>query len=309
MKKIYYIINSLEEDCQIAGLLSFLLERFQQVLFAVDHGLIPIFDTYSCSFPLFADGTDNPFYSYFKAIDGEPTIEEVYGLPKEQRIMGYPAGGFATLFEDYYIDLKGVDWINESVLSVASPVFNKYCALNDNVQELVDKLYEDLFPKNGKVLGVNIRTAYKYVSILDPGKYGYHPRILEFNELYEIVMKRMPEWGYEYLYLIVDDREYLENMKRLLGDKLIYVERPIYNMFESGEIIRDDDRVYAELDSTYNKTRIFLAQTELLAMCDSLIYTSSSSSIYSLLRRGTDYEYVDVYDLGVYSQNEIDNNM
>lgn len=283
------------------GIQSFVLETFQQLLLALDNGLIPIYDTKTHRLKCLDDGSDNPFYKYYKMPEPITTIDEVMALPNANRIMGAPIGGYIELFKDYYIDFHHADWLTEEIIGIVSPVYNKYFEVTDGINSLCNKWYNELFPQKGKIIGVNIRCAYVYCATKEREKYGSHANVLSVDQLEQIVRQRMEEWGYDYLFLICDDRVYLEEMKRRFGDKLIFVDRPKYHYYrENWELASDDEmRMEFEENPEANNTFQFMAETELLAKCDSLIFTISSASNMAVLRKGLNFEYIDVYDLGM----------
>lgn len=301
--KAYYVLYGIDHNW---GPLSFVFELFQQVLFAEDHGLTVVFDTKYNKMPLIDANCDNPFYGYFQPIPGELTIDEVYQLPEELRVIGAPVGGYIDLFKDYYIDYKNLDWISDPFLEKICPIFKKYFTFSDAILNIANKWQAELFPESGKIIGVNIRCCYKYVSMCREEIYGMHPRIFDADTLYSILMERLKDWGYEFIYLICDDREYLEKMEQLLGERLIYVERPVFHYFENDKPVLDDNKVNVEFLNSYNPTTEYLAQVELLGRCDSIIYTPNSAATYNLFRRGINYEFVDVYDLGRYQRSDFE---
>lgn len=283
------------------GIYSFVLELFQQVLYAVVNGYIPVFDTKTLRYPTFDDGTDNPFYSYFAMPDPKITIDEVYQLPQDRVKIGTPKGGYLPEYKDFFINFHHTDWIDEELLELISPIFNQYVGLSEKMQLKANAMYDEIFPKDGKVVGVNIRYCYKYVSLYYPDN-GMHSRVFEVEELGALLQRRMQEWGYKYVYIICDDREYLDDLKTIMGNAVIYNERPMTHFFHNGKPNFDEAVKCCEFSDCTAVESItqYISEVELLARCDSILGNPSSAMNVAILRNGGRYEYIDLYDLGMY---------
>ncbi len=130
------------------------------------------------------------------------------------------------------------------------------------------------------------------------------------EEYASIIEKKMNDWGYKKVFLMVDDREYHDIIKEHFGGAFISVERPLAHFFENGEPIsnclpleeKNNDLIFNELKdvSSVEKTKSYLIETYLLSECSSLFCTPGSAQSFAYLLNGGRYRNIEVDYRGRY---------
>lgn len=291
--KVFYVFRSDIKNCGIYSIV--FDEIIMRLQWALKRGYVPVFDFQNYRPPMMEDQKSlNLWYRYFQKADDYVDLSEVY----QSRNVIIGRINSTRLHEDVNT-LNGFSKVNQPNIRA---IFNKYMQPTEEVLKRADEIQNRFsVTPNDKVLGIVVRECYRYVNQI-PEMFHSHPKVLSFEEQRKKADECMRKWGCDYVFLIVDDREYLEKCKKYFGDRLIYNERPLAHYYKNGERVSDSKEVMQEFGSNYSGDRLlwYLAETVLLSRCDSVLSGITSATEAAILLNDGRYSHIEMLDTGVY---------
>ncbi len=160
-----------------------------------------------------------------------------------------------------------------------------------------------LFPREGKILGVGIRAGYRAGILRNSFIHNGHPIVGSCASCIKGIEKKLLEWNYDSFFLAIDDRQYMEAIKKYFGHNCICLERPRVHYFKDSisDIPQvDDNEKGIEFDgvSVKEKNEDYLVELYLLAQCDGLFASRGTGHNFAFLLNNGKYSHVEFEDLG-----------
>lgn len=234
----------------------------------------------------------NAWEYYFR----QPTKYSLEEALKSKNVIlgqGAPPTNFIKPEKNLFLNVKGeLDyWRN---------LCKKYIHLADGVQKRLEDERTKLIAGKGKILGVSCRGT-DYIT-LKPKDHPIQPSAEMLMEQIDVAVK---ECGFQYIYLATEDKRIMEKMKKQYGDKLILMKRN-YVEYDYHKSKKGLGANQVTIYSTKRKNDKYLQGMEyivsmlLLTKCDGLITSMTSGSTGIMCMTEKPYEYLYVFDLGVY---------
>ncbi|MFI3177785.1 MAG: hypothetical protein R3Y67_09915 [Eubacteriales bacterium] len=285
--KKFYVIRAKREKRGLMGIHDFVLCH---ILYALDHGYIPVVDAKNYPNIYHEDGelgVVNIWEYYFKQ-PMEYGLEDAY--KSWYVILSRPR---RQVIPDKYYDMSSHEDIKQYY-----EVISHHMQLNDKTQQEVDKEEQALriFAKDGKIIGVCCRGT-DYTS-LKPTKHSI-PYTAE--QTIQLVKEKLKEWdGYKYVYLATEDEEILDKFIEEFGtDKILYYVD--CKRFPSDTENRTLDEIdFDRENDKYLKGLEYLKTIYLLAKCDSAILPDIGGTLAAVRINGNKYEHTILIDNGRY---------
>lgn len=159
-----------------------------------------------------------------------------------------------------------------------------------------------LFPKTDKILGVGIRAGYRSGILRNISIFDGHPVVGSCTDYIKDIEKKLSTWNYDSFFLAIDDRQYLEEIKKYFGKSCIYLERPRIHYFK--DAVRDIPLLAGELLIEFEGVSIrtinedYLVELYLLAQCNGLYASRGTGHNFAYLLNNGRYSHVEFTDLG-----------
>ncbi|MCB8566646.1 O-fucosyltransferase family protein [Fusobacterium ulcerans] len=171
---------------------------------------------------------------------------------------------------------------------------SKKVPLNNKTQKYVNKVYEEVIPKNKNILGVAMRgTDY---TLLKPQGHPVQP---EIEEMIKIVKEKILKWKIDYIYLTTEEENTLRIFKNEFKNKLLFVKRERYKSYDGKKYIPDVR--FKRSNDKYLTGLEYLSEMYILSKCNSLIAASNSGVVAAVIMNGNQYENKYIINLGVYN--------
>ena len=212
----YYVIRRIDR----VGLFSYVQTTMGQIVYALEHNMIPIVDM------------KNYPNTYLE--EGEVGIKNAWELFFEQicdrELDDVLANEKYVLSEDKNIDLRFTPRLNGVYQKRAywfwSEMYRKYVVFNESVRQYCDEEYKQLLEdKANKTLGVLVRgTDYKYAK-----GHAIQP------ELETVIAKAkevMVHKGFEYIYLATDEYKTEQKFQEAFLGKVIVNKRTYFDGYD-----------------------------------------------------------------------------
>lgn len=178
--------------------------------------------------------------------------------------------------------------------------------LSDELQTEVDCLKKELF-REERVLGVAIRTAYRFGGMQKKLIYDGHPVVGSCEEYIDLISEQLQKGGYHKFFLMIDDREYHSKLYRYFGNRMLSIDRRLAHYFDEGEPICKNGRgwkedLLQEREGYSEKQNMidYLLEVYLLAECAGLYCTNGTGQIFSFLINDGRYDFFEIEDRGRY---------
>lgn len=283
-------------DTPLVGIYSYIILKLSVLEWAEHRNYIPVFDLKSTYAELLQDrekeGLENAWEYYYKQPVPQYGLDDVH---KSKNVIKYDEQIFRKLRFDEVTYPFSAEEINKW-----NYLINKYINLQDTIAERIKQFREERFAVEGKILAVSIRAGYRWGELTKKELYNNHSRVPDCEHIIQKVIMKMKEYDYQYIFLAVEDREYLESFKKVLGESCIYYERELYHYFKEGKPVVDLKIQEEEFKETTVKDRNekYIIETNLLARCDSMYCTKSGAATFAILMNGGKYEHTDVCEEG-----------
>ncbi len=267
--------------------------------FALRRGWIPVVDLKDMYMPLMQDedkkGIENSWEYYYEQPIRGYTLENLY---QSRNVLEA---------KWWYRKVKGPQWktmypTSKKKMKYWHDFIQSYIRLNSNIENRIALERERIFKPGHKVLGVGIRAGLRAGAMRQEKLYNNHPKQPTCEELMDIVEDKMNQWGCDYIFLSCDDREYFNKFRTKWGDKCWFVDRKLLHYFEN-DVPVPTEQMYREFrDVTVRKrNEDYIVETYLLAQCNSCYSSHGGGATFAYFLNGGQYEYIEIYDGGVYS--------
>lgn len=298
--KTFYVIR---REKLGSGFFSNFFLILEHIYTAQKNNLIPIVDYET--FPSWYQeehaihGTHNVWEYYFQQISPY-TLKEVYKSknvilsktlpPKIDLLYQWenPCWASLRLSDDITI-------LNEPYFSCVLEIM-KLIKFNTLTQNYLEQKYNEIIPKNKKILGIAVRGT-DYNKTTAPG----HPKQPELNEFIQFCNKKFLEYQYDYIFILTEDENKLEKVKSVFNEKLLYMNKPRYKDFaeRNGNVVTKV-MLCERKNGKYLQNLEYLADTYILSRCDSLIAGMTSGSAAASVMNGGKYEHRIILMNGTY---------
>lgn len=280
--KIFYVIR---RDYSYSGLFSIYITTLARIDEALKKKYIPIVDMQN-NFNIYLDeeklGKENAWEYYFE----QPMGYTLDAIKKSKNVIigdGSVPEMFPYMDIDFLMGKKGN-------IEYWKKLAKKYIRVNAEIKETADSIYNSLFSKYDKVLGVRCRgTDYKKMKLTN------HPIQPEIPEVLREVKRIVKEYRCTKIFLMTEDATYYDACKKEFGDMVI-TYKDDFVTYTEGAI---GEAMYNQVESRYVMGRDYLIETLLLAKCNYLCAGCVSSTV-SVLLMAEHYEYIYLFDLGVF---------
>lgn len=237
-------------------------------------------------------GKENAWEYYFRQVS-DFSLDEVY--KSKNVIMSNSLDSKHWIYRDRGLRV----YSDANFRSKLHKVLEEYCVLSDDVKINYDREYERIKSIVGgeKILAVSamLREADIYASGNLESNYvgrGIQPR---FSELVCDIHQCMKQFDCKYVFMSADSDKYYAELRSEFRDKIIFSDRrqvsnkaDIHSRFDNE--IRTNPRTY---------TIGYITDMYLLASCNSLLASESSTSQIACIINGNQYENIKIYHLGV----------
>lgn len=302
-KSIFFIIN---DSNPYAGILSEWFGFMAAVNYAEQKKIIPIIDLKNYYMTTICDknniGKINAWDSYFEQPVNSISLEEVYN---SKHVIICPTVWTDEL-KKYQIRIGNKDILNNLTEDQKKQYsyFYRKCPLKKELIEKAQSLYEHLFPKNKRILGVSFRRAYeRHHYWNDPiTPEGTHLVKATLKEIIPTIHTILIKDKFDYFFLLCDDREANEEIKKKFNQQCITFERPLPHYFEGGIPIpvdyKDDyDMIFKEFSNTNGavtqRNIDYLCAIFLLSKCNSLLNCGGTADLFAFIMN--DYKFEKIY--------------
>ena len=278
------------------GLISTIFLILPNIIEAREHGYIPVIDLCMNSHPsiMFQERElakkENAWEYYFTQPDKEWTLGEV----RQSRHVEEQRKYYCS--EKYRLSSRSVQW--DDNIEYISMAIRKNIHLQSWIRDRVISERSRIFSKQDKILGVAIRSGYRSGIMRNLSIYEGHPLVESCEYYISEIEKRLSEWGYNSFFLEIDDRGYLEEIKRYFGSSCIYFERPRLHYFKDalGDIpYEKTDDIFMELKECpiRQQNEEYLVGLYLLAQCDSLYASRGTGHNFAYLLNHNKFSHVE----------------
>lgn len=278
------------------GILSAYLVWLDEMQEVEKNGYIPVFDLKNNYLPLVQDKEnahhENAWDYYFDSSNCYSDIEKVY--QSKNVVLGWKN----------WSKPNHVDWmthiLNEDEIRKFNRLAVKYMDFSPEIKVRAE-LVLNRIPAGKKVLGIALRAGYLWGELLGLPHCLGHPKQKTLGETIELAQNMMLCWQCDYVFVSVEDREWLENFKEVFGEKCIWVERELIHLFENGKPVVDKERKQIELKNVTKrkKTVDYLTEVYILSCCDDLFGGLSSGMTVAQILNNCHYEHINIYNEGV----------
>lgn len=292
--KTFYVLG---ENNEAWGILSTWIWYFNSIEWAINQGYIPIVDLKKYYMPLSQDKKkmhkENAWEYYFEQPYPEYSLEEVY--KSKHVFLGWKNTAFP----------HNKDWIHEMLtpdeIERWSPIAQKYIKFQPAIRERAENFWKENVgnPPKGKVLAVCMRASFKRAEMLNISLYNKHPRSKSLEQWLLETEEHMAKWGCKYVFVSVEDREWLEAFRNRFGNDCLTLERPLVRIFREGNPVPVEENEYIlqeyENVSIRKKTEDYLVEVCIISMCDCLLAQKGSAQTVASLYNGNKYEHQQIY--------------
>ncbi len=298
----FFVIN---DSNPYAGLLSEWFEFMAAVNYAEQKQLIPVIDLQNYYMNTICDKTDigrkNAWDFYFEQPNHKYLLEEIY---QSKKVIICPTVWTEGL-ADYSIRKGNKDILtelSEQQKNLYSFFYNK-CPLKNEILNKAQNLYKLLFPHQKRILGVSFRRAYeRHHYWNDPiTPEGTHLVKDTLKTIIPKIEKILQDDRYDFFFLLCDDREANEEIKKNFNKQCITFERPLPHYFEGGIPIpvdyKDDyDLIFKEFSNTpgavTQRNIDYLIAIYLLSRCTSLLNAGGTADLFAYIINNYSFEKI-----------------
>lgn len=286
--KIFYVCRY---DQPEVGILSAYLYWLNEIVEVDNMGYIPVFDLKNNYLPLVQDEDkahlENAWDYYFDTTNCWTNLDEVYR--SKNVILGWKNCS----------NPNAINWmtkiLNEDEIKKFNRLAIKYMDFSPEIKARA-KLILGKVPKGNKVLGMALRVGFLRGQLLGYERFRRHPKQKSLEETLELAHDMMDRWQCDYIFISVEDREWLEAFKRSFGDKCLWVEREMGHYFDHGVPVTDPEYLAEEFKkvTVQKKTLDYLTEVYILSQCDALFGSLSSSMTVAQILNGGKYEHTNI---------------
>lgn len=294
--KIFLVIGS---SLRNWGLFTTCVYFLGAVEFAINNHLVPLIDWKNYYMPMMQDMNkkyiENAWNYYFEDIVPEYKLNEVM---QSKNVIFCDEFEWCNIYAEQTLQVP----LNPQQFEHLHGLVTKYLILKPEIIRDIDVLYQNIFPKDERVLGVNVRASYIRSAKIRHPDIKNHPKQYELEELIKVINQKMKLWNCSYVYISSDCADYLEGLTESFGERCLYMERKRRVCFKNGKPVLEENEMKEEINriSTRQHTTEYLKEVHLLARCTCLLGSKASSGIMAYLLNGGEYENCEFYDAGEY---------
>lgn len=177
-------------------------------------------------------------------------------------------------------------------------LYKKYFQLADEARSYIEDEMESILPKGEKVLAVVCRGT-DYVQ-LKPYNHNIQPAPKEILEKVIEFLKAHPE--YKYLYIATETKYAVDLFIQALepmGVKVLVNKRVYFDQYDFKSTFLSDIKMERSRDEYWRGMEYF-SSIHIVSKCDALIAGLCGGSQMALIMNDFQYEYVHLFDLGLY---------
>lgn len=238
--------------------------------FALKNQLIPVIDLKECYMPLMQDlkfkNKENAWHYYFEDIVPGYDLNE---LLHSRNVI------FCDRFEwcDVYAKWAKNIPLEAEKFEQFHNIVKQCLILKLQIEHEINLLYEQIFPRNERISGVNIRAEYRRLSQVRNSIIKGHPRQYGLQALIEAICQKMELWNCRYIFVASDCAYYLEEIKKYFGDKCLCMNRKRRIFFSNGNSVLEESEINREIDKISMKqlTTEYIEEVYLLSKCTCLM--------------------------------------
>lgn len=273
------------------GILSAYLYWLNEIIEVDRMGYIPVFDLKNNYLPLVQDEDkahlENAWDYYFDTTNCSANLDEVYR--SKNVILGWKNGSNPHAISWQKKILKEDEIIKFNRLAI------KYMDFSPEIKGRAKAILSGV-PKDRKVLGMALRAGFLRGELLGIEIFRGHPKQRNLEETIELARDMIRKWHCDYIFISVEDREWLEAFKKSFGEKCLWVERELGHYFEHEEPVTDVKKIMQEFErvTVRKKTIDYLTEVCVLSQCDDLFGSLSSGMTVAQIMNGGKYEHINV---------------
>lgn len=284
------------------GLLSTVFGLLPHMIVAREYGYIPMVDLCRNSRPqillqeLELAKKENAWEYYFTQPNRTISLDEVrQSRYVEEQVKDFNYNPYYYLGDRVPNDIAQIQFLRKALC--------QNIHLQMDIKRRVISEKQRLFSKSDKILGIGIRAGYRAGIMNNMSIFNKHPIVGSCTDYIKDIEKKLKEWNYDSFFLTIDDRSYLEEIKKYFGQNCIYMERPRIHYFQ--DALKDipgsfDGSGMIEFDGLTARKRNedYLVELYLLAQCDSLCASRGTGHNFAYLLNNGKYYRVNFWDLG-----------
>jgi hypothetical protein len=279
--KIFYVIGVPRDTM---GLISLILGTLGHILYAVDHGYIPVVDLQNYNSQYLDKRTAKNVWEYFLE---QPCGYSLQDIRHSKNIILSPK-------HDLFVKKYMLKW-DTNIPRQYRKLFAKYIRFNKSTQDYLHADYKRLFRNKRKILGVLCRGT-DYLFGRPPG----HPVQPEQIQVAEKAEQILLKQKYSYLYLATEDEAIYALFKARFGRKLLTNRQKRFKQsrpdFTNGKMLY---QIPMSVSRRHSIALDYLSSLNLLAHCGCFIGGLVSGTLWVYLTAAK-FEYYYVWDLGRY---------
>lgn len=287
----------LELERRAVGLWAVTFQVLGAIKYARENGMIPIIDFKNHFLRIFQSTNkrykENAWEYYFQQPEPGLTLEEVY---ESKNVIHCDEFGWCN---PVWYDLLPA---NAEVVNKWNQIIQKELHLKQQNLEYVEEIYQRSMASKSAILGVSLRAEFVREKLGGGELVLEHPIQLELYETINMIKKYMEMWKCSWLFLVVDDKFWFDEIKREFGEKCLYVNRIRQQYFNKANEITDTiQRVRKVYEYGLEQNNIeYICETYLLARCNSLLAGNCGCSRMAYFLNNNQYEHVEIIDKGKY---------
>lgn len=256
-EKKFFIIASSDP---LQGWGNILVRVWGGIAYAYSRQMIPVVDMKNLKnqyLPESLMGKHNAWEDFFEPIN-EYDLDEVY--------------------DSWYVVLGGIDIHIDGAMELESTVYKQ------NVGSKITQTYKELFPNEGKILGVIYRgTDYNRA-------YGHMPSG-DLDSYIQYIKQYLHEINYDYIFLATEVEEAIQEFKKTFGENVFWVDQKRYSASErrwlsSIHFERENDE--------FKKGMEYLTVIDLLSKCNAIVGKNTGTLRAAIILNKKRYEYINI---------------
>lgn len=286
--KTFYVLR-MDNPC--VGILSAYLVFLDELQKVDEKGYVPVYDFKNTFLPLLQDQEnayhENAWDYYFESLHGCSKLNEVY--QSRNVILGWNNWSMPNR----------INWMEKILCEDEVKRFNalaiKYMDFHPDIKKRANAFLSKI-PTGKKVLGIALRANFLRGELVGEKIFDGHPRQKTLEETIDIVNDILRLWQCDYIFISVEDREWLEKLKEEFAGKCFWLERELIHSFKDGKPITDAESRLCELKNITVKKRNFdyLTEIYILAQCDGLFGSLSSGMTVAQILNNCKYEHIEI---------------
>lgn len=301
----FRILNNLSPSRRAQGLISTVAEVLPSIMDARKQGYIPVVDLgWNRGFQSLMQEREswlkreNAWEYYFTQPEKWISLQEVRESKYVEKQIKWYRDCNRFDFNQFYNQ-------NDKRWQSVSYALRKNIHLQKDIKDRVKREKQKLFPKETKILGVGIRASYRRGILQNEALFHRHALVGSCEDYIRNIEKRLSDWKYDAFFLAVDDRGYLEEIKKYFGASCICLDRARTHCFKNARLdipylATDSNNIRIEFEdiSIREQNEDYLTELYLLAQCDSLYASRGTGHTFAYLMNGGKYTHVEFEDLG-----------